>query len=230
MPPVRGAVTFVVFDVDGTLYRQRPLRLRMARDLLRYTLVHRDTVPLRVLRAYRGRREALADAETPGFDNLARAAAAQACRVDRARVDAIVSEWMDHRPLPYLSGLRYPGLDKLFDDLRASGRKIGVLSDFPARDKLAALGLSADVIVSATDAEVGLGKPHPRGLQHAMALAGAAPEQTLLIGDRWERDGLAAQRAGAQVLIRATRPLPADRPRLADFQDPLLAPLRSLAG
>ena len=27
-------IRLVVFDVDGTLYRQRPLRLRMARDLV----------------------------------------------------------------------------------------------------------------------------------------------------------------------------------------------------
>ena len=34
-------IRLVVFDIDGTLYRQRPLRLRMARDILAYTLLVR---------------------------------------------------------------------------------------------------------------------------------------------------------------------------------------------
>ena len=31
-----------MFGVDGALYRQRPLRLRIARDMLLYTLLKRD--------------------------------------------------------------------------------------------------------------------------------------------------------------------------------------------
>ena len=31
-------VRLVVFDVDGTLYRQRPLRMKIARDLAAYTI------------------------------------------------------------------------------------------------------------------------------------------------------------------------------------------------
>lgn len=37
MPLDWDRLHLVVFDVDGTLYRQRPLRLRMARDLLFHT-------------------------------------------------------------------------------------------------------------------------------------------------------------------------------------------------
>ncbi len=223
------AVRLVVFDVDGTLYRQTPLRRHMARDLLLDMVARRDTRALRVLRRYRATREALAETETPDFDARARDVAARACRCRSDLVDAIVDEWIDRRPLRYLRTLRYPGLPRLFGDLRAAGRRIGVLSDFPVADKLAALGLEADIAVAATDPAVRLGKPHPRGLQRVIELAGTTPEHTLLIGDRWERDGLAAQRAGARVLIRAERPLPACQPRLAHFDDPVLAPLRMSA-
>ncbi|MDZ7783896.1 MAG: HAD family hydrolase [Halioglobus sp.] len=78
---------------------------------------------------------------------------------------------------------------KFFDDLRASGRTIAVLSDFPLGGKLDALELTADIAVAATDPEVGLAKPHPRGLELVIAQAGARAETTLMIGDRWSATG-----------------------------------------
>ena len=54
-------IRLVVFDVDGTLYRQRPLRLRMARDMLLYTLLNRDLNVIAVLAKYRRIRERLSD-------------------------------------------------------------------------------------------------------------------------------------------------------------------------
>ena len=42
-------IRLVVFDVDGTLYRQRPLRLRMAREILLYTLLKCDLNVIAVL-------------------------------------------------------------------------------------------------------------------------------------------------------------------------------------
>lgn len=222
-------VTLVVFDVDGTLYRQAPLRRRMAAELLGHALSRADLRTVRVLRRYRAVREALSDSETPEFDTRARETAARDCGCDRAMVDAAIAEWIDTRPLRHLGALRYPGLPRLFDDLRAGGRTVAVLSDFPVGGKLAALGLAADIAVAATDPEVGLAKPHPRGLEQAMARAGARPETTLMIGDRWERDGLAAERAGVAVLIRSERALPEGQPRLPGFDDPVLAPLRGRA-
>ena len=59
MPLDWDRVHLVVFDVDGTLYRQRPLRLRMARDLLLHTLLKRDPNVIAVLSRYRRIRERL---------------------------------------------------------------------------------------------------------------------------------------------------------------------------
>jgi putative hydrolase of the HAD superfamily len=38
-----------------------------------------------------------------------------------------------------------------------------------------------------------------------MAAAGVSPQETILIGDRVERDGEAARRAGAAALIRSSK-------------------------
>lgn len=222
-------VELVAFDVDGTLYDQRALRPRMARDLLLQVLRRRELRPLSVVARYRRLREALGDAEAADFEARLLSETAAASHCTEAEVRAIVAEWVEQRPLPYLARCRYAGVAELFDGLRRHGKRIGVLSDYPARDKLAALGLQADVVVSANDADVGLLKPHPRGLQHLMQQAAASPAGTLLIGDRVERDGLAARRAGARCLIRSTQPH-AGWQTFGRFDEPLFAPMLARVG
>ena len=88
--------------------------------------------------------------------------------------------------------------------LRESGIVVAALSDYPAADKLAALELDADLQVSAVDPEVDRLKPHPRGLQRVLDLAGVSGDQSVMIGDRDERDGECARRAGTHWLIKTS--------------------------
>ncbi|WP_218191384.1 HAD family hydrolase [Enhydrobacter aerosaccus] len=197
----------VVFDVDGTLYRQWLLRLLMAIELLAHVLRCRDGRTLRVLRCYRSIRERMAEEERVDFSPALVAETASACAVPEAEVRAIVAEWIERRPLRYLATCRYPGIGALFEALRRNGTSIGVLSDYRAAAKLRALGLTADHVVCAEDDGVGVLKPHPKGLLMLMEAAGATPDATVVIGDRPQRDGLAARRAGARALIRSARPI-----------------------
>jgi putative hydrolase of the HAD superfamily len=217
-------VRLVVFDVDGTLYRQRPLRLRMMRDLALHALVQRDLGSLAVLSRFRHRREQMGEARIDGFAErlVAETAAASGRSADEVR--AIVSRWIDRHPLRYLRACRYAGLPELFAGLRRHGKAIGVLSDYPAIAKLEALGLAADHVVTADDPGVGVLKPHPRGLQTLIERAGATPATTLMIGDRAERDGRVAREVGARVLLRASRPI-AGWQTFARFEDAVFAPM-----
>ncbi|HJV66351.1 MAG TPA: HAD family hydrolase [Geomonas sp.] len=224
-PEAWDEIELVVFDVDGTLYDQRRLRALMARDLLLHLVTRGDLRLYRILSAYRGRRERWGEREAPFGEEALIAETAAATGVASARVQEAVAEWMARRPLPYLAGCRYAGLAELFEALRRSGKKIGIFSDYPARDKLAALGVSADDTVSAGDPGVGFLKPHPRGLQLLMERAAVKPEATVLIGDRAERDGLAARRAGARSLIRSARRI-AGWQTFARYDDALFAPLQ----
>ena len=217
-------VRLVVFDVDGTLYRQTPLRLRMARDLALHALSRLDLRTLAVLRRFRRRRDALGKAQVEGFaERLIAETAAESGRTPD-EVRAIVARWIDRHPLPYLLGCRYAGLPELFAGLRRHGKAIGVLSDYSAAAKLAALELAADHVVTADDPDIGVLKPHPKGLATLIARAAATPAETLMIGDRAERDGLVAQQVGARVLLRSTRPI-AGWQTFARFDDPLFAPM-----
>jgi putative hydrolase of the HAD superfamily len=218
------AIRLVVFDVDGTLYHQRSLRLRMARDLLLHALQSRDVRCLRLLARYRAVRERLGEEEVKDFEPVLLAEVARAFSMTSAEVEAISDEWMNRRPLRHLARSRFPALPELVAAMRGKGKAIGVLSDYPAAAKLAVLNVKADHCVSAGDLAVRRLKPHPAGLIALMAAAGAAPSETVMIGDRVERDGNAARRAGAHALIKSDRPKPGWQ-TFSRFDDPLFAPL-----
>ncbi|HEY4215057.1 MAG TPA: HAD family hydrolase [Steroidobacteraceae bacterium] len=200
-------IRLVVFDVDGTLYDQRGLRLCMLREMLLASIRSRAVDFIRVLRAYRRIREELGESLHEDFERelTSRTAALVGCT--EAQVQSMAGEWLERRPLRHLIRYRYPGLPELFRGLRKRGKRIGIFSDYPASAKLEALGLEADDIVCAGDRDVRVLKPHPRGLQVLMSRMAARPAETLLIGDRPERDGLAAQAAGAGSLIRSRKPI-----------------------
>jgi FMN phosphatase YigB (HAD superfamily) len=216
-------VRLVVFDVDGTLYRQHQLRVLMARDILLYTLFKRDINVIAVLANYRRIREQLGNEEIVDFERVLIAKTASATANSPDTVREIVSEWVERRPLPYLAACRYSGLPELFSGLRHKGKSIGILSDYPARDKLAALGLTADYVVFAGDENIGLLKPHPRGLEFLIAAAGVKADATVVIGDRADRDGIVARRAGARALIKSSKPIQ-DWQTFTRFDDAVFAP------
>lgn len=222
-----SAIRLVVFDVDGTLYHQRPLRLRMLRDLAWHSLRHAELRTLNVLQAYRQGREELGEREVQHFEALLLQQTASAVGQSPAQVQAVVDRWIHQHPLPYLAACAYPGVAPLWAALRRRGVAIGVLSDYPAHAKLQALGLQADWVASANDADVAVQKPHPRGLQGLMQRAGATPASTVMVGDRADRDGAVAQRAGTHCLLRSRQPQ-AGFTCFAAYDDPVFAPL--LAG
>lgn len=201
-----GDRRLVVFDVDGTLYDQSRLRRAMAVRLLSHIALTGRISTLKALRAYRHAREATAEALRPDFENEAIAAAARAGSMSPAQARDLVTEWMQRRPLGLLARCRYAGVAELFAALQARGTMVAILSDYPAAAKIKALGLGADVIAFAGGAGVALQKPDPGGLRHLMETTGASPAETILIGDRDDRDGQAARRAGIDVLIRTDRP------------------------
>jgi putative hydrolase of the HAD superfamily len=215
-----AAIRLIVFDVDGTLYSQQKLRLAMARALLVHSIARVDTQTLRVISSYRKLKESLAEAEMPDFEPVLHARVAARHQITTHQVAAIVADWIETRPLPLLAAARIRGVERVFADARAAGRTVAVLSDYPAAAKLASLGLTADIIVAAGDPDVGVMKPHPRGLEAVIARAGATAANTVMIGDRPERDGAAATRAGVAALIRHRKALPGWR-CFTDFTDRL---------
>lgn len=196
----------IVFDLDGTLYAQRPVRRGMARRLVT-AHVARPLVGVRTMRAlaaYRRAQEAMRARGHHG--DLARAQlaeAAAAAGVEPAGLADLVERWMESEPLDLVAAHARPGLVATLDELRARGVRLGVVSDYPAAAKLAAMGIDRhfDVVRCAQDADVGVFKPDPRGLLVTLSDLGVDPSRAVYVGDRAEVDGAAAAAAGVRFIL-----------------------------
>jgi HAD superfamily hydrolase (TIGR01549 family) len=196
----------VIFDVDGTLYDQRKLRLCMVGEMVTCVLRQPGRIAeLRILRHFRRMREKHAAEAASDLESRQYEWAAQAAGVSPEKVREVVKDWMFERPLAYLRSCRYPEVEALFSQLQRQGIPIGVFSDYPAKGKLRALGLTAQVIVSTTCAEVNRLKPDPTGLLLAARQLRTPVPDCLFIGDREAKDGECARQAGMPYLILASR-------------------------
>jgi len=203
----------VLFDVDGTLYRQTPLRAMMALELAAAPVLPGGgpggMTTARILRCYRQMHESLRQlgaADRPlADDQIMRTASALG--VGEAVVRSTVDEWMVRRPLKYLRWCRRPGLIPALEALAAAGIRLGVLSDYAPEHKLAALGTGAlfELSLCTSAGTVNALKPHPRGFQLACRMWGLDPAEVLYVGDRPEVDGEGALAAGLDCAIIGRR-------------------------
>lgn len=210
-PPRQHSIRGVIFDIDGTLYRQSPVRRRMALRLAaRYWRApFAGATTMRVLAAYRRAQEALRS--QPPVGDIAAAQfglAAERTGVPAERVAALVEEWMDTRPLDLVAANARPGLVTTLDALRDRGLRLGVVSDYPADAKLRALGIADrfDTVISPDDPRVQAFKPAPRGIAAALEDLGLASSEALYVGDRLDVDAPAAIAAGVAWALIGSEP------------------------
>lgn len=192
----------IIFDVDGTLYDPRKLRLcmmcKMTLELMKHTFSINE---LKILWHFRKAREKNASHIGQNIEKLQFKWAADKLKASNKKVECVVQEWIFKKPLRYMAFCRYPGVLELFSELKKRNIRIGVFSDYPSIHKLTALGLEADAVVSATDPDVDRLKPDPKGLFAVASKLKVSIKDCILIGDRDDRDGECARRAGISYLI-----------------------------
>lgn len=198
-------IKLVIFDVDGTLYNQKKLRIFMLNEMLIHACLQQDLTTLNIIRKYRIFREQLGNDEVFDFEKHLIQKTSDATGKSKDWVCATINLWIENKPLKHLFRCKYDGLDKLFNSIKRNGKLIGILSDYKVNEKLKALDLKADFLAYAGDASINVLKPHPKGLFYLMEKAQVNASQTLLIGDRHDRDGLAAARAGIKCLIKSSK-------------------------
>jgi FMN phosphatase YigB (HAD superfamily) len=195
----------VVFDVDGTLYHQSPLRRKMAIRLMAAHVLKplRARRVLGALSAYRHAQEDLRTASGADLANQQLSVAAERSGLPVADVRAIVEQWMEVAPLPLLSGVARSGMRPALERLRAAGLRLAVLSDYPAERKLEAMGIADlfDVVLCAQDPSIGIFKPNPRGIEVALERLQVDASRAVYVGDRPEVDAAAAEAAGVACII-----------------------------
>jgi FMN phosphatase YigB (HAD superfamily) len=193
----------VIFDVDGTLYRQSKLRKTMLFKLLcYYTLRPWKYRELLILYHFRKERENRHDYSGSNLEEEQYEWPAALLKTKPEKIKKVIEDWMYTAPNPYLKSVLYPGIAQFFTDLKQYGIKTAIYSDYKSDDKLQAMGLSADLQICSTDKRVNSFKPLPRGLLVILEeLRIKQKGNCLFIGDRFELDGLCAERAGIPFLL-----------------------------
>ena len=195
----------IIVDVDGTLYRQSPVRRYVALRLIQHGLRRPAGAwrTARALSAYRHAQESLRGNPSPKAANLQLSWAAERSGYGEEFVSGCVREWMDRIPLPALAAARYPGLEVFLQWATANRLRVAALSDYNPADKIAALGLARyfSAIVHAQETDVGVFKPNPKGLKIAQRRLDAQSHEVLYIGDRPEVDGATAVAGGVAGMI-----------------------------
>jgi HAD superfamily hydrolase (TIGR01549 family) len=196
-------------DLDGTLYRQQPVRLAMALELVvcgphRIRLVQAFRRVQEELRTEISPAPAFADAprlgaraaQTPYDEQLRRAAEVVGQPIDSIR--PLLRHWMEERPAKWLRMFRRQSLLSEIAEFRAAGGKTALVSDYPAQAKLAGMGIRElfDLVVASGEpGGPATLKPSPEGYLLAAERLEVSPADCLVIGDRQDADGEAATRA-----------------------------------
>jgi len=189
-------------DLDGTLYAPRPLKVAMAAELAFMGLP-----AVRILRCFRQQHELLRHEagtyEPSPFEEQVKRTA-DILKVPAGRVDTVVREWMIHRPCKWVKRFRRRSLLDEITAFRAEGGRTAIVSDYPAQEKLLALGAETlfDRVIASGDAG---GPKHLKPTPESMLLAASAlevePKRCLVIGDRADVDGAAAASAGMEFRL-----------------------------
>jgi FMN phosphatase YigB (HAD superfamily) len=182
----------------------------MACELAKLAVSHPFRAPTtwRVIAAYRASQEILRNR-----DDMADASAQLALTAERTgialhTIAAIVDEWIFDRPLRHLGACRVSGVVDLLALLDRRRVRTGILSDYPAERKLAALGLADrfSLVLCGGDRDIAAFKPNPRGHIVACARWGLSPAEVLYVGDRADVDAVGAAAAGMPaVIVTASR-------------------------
>ena len=191
----------LIFDLDGTLYHQFPVRLCMALKLLCHYLLRPHRLnELLLLKTYRNLRENKFYSNDRDFEAEQLREAAILCNLTTDKADRIITLWMIHEPLKLIKIFRRRKLLEFIAELQNNDKIIVVYSDYPVKDKLRAMNFSPDYAYYSGDKLIQCMKPNSEGLSRIISVLGIEPENILYVGDRDDRDGLCAKGAGIDYM------------------------------
>jgi len=202
-PHIKG----VLFDLDGTLYHQIPLRAIMTIFLVLLNIYNPKELfrKAKVITGYRNAQEKLRYLCQGVSDCSIRQIDLTIHNTGESRdyVSETIIEWFEERPLPFLHFCQRRGLNFVLDFFHQNGFKLGVFSDYPPDEKLQALKVYKyfSTVVSVNDPEVKGFKPKTNGFTVAARRMGLQPSEILYVGDRAEVDGDGASEAGMLAVI-----------------------------
>ena len=193
-------ISAVAFDLDGTLYPNYCLNIRLLPFLCKHWPLLAALARTRSV--IRREQEQSPSAVVPDFYDYQARLAAGLLHTTPARIKEkfdrlIYRGWEPH----FLKIPVFPHVREVLAEMRAAGLKLGLLSDFPPETKLKHLGLTDCWDAVLCSEQVGAIKPALRPFtQLAQALC-CPPEQILYVGNSRAYDVDGARRAGMKTAL-----------------------------
>jgi len=196
----------VAFDIDGTLYPSLGLYLRNIGFGLRHYRILTNFSKVRHelhSRAMDAESRKGLPRDLQGFRTLQARLLALRCDMseDKAR------DWADRVMYGELEAFFtrievFPGVEKALTDLSRAGLKLAALSDFPAPNKLANIGLAHFFDVAMSSEESGILKPAPEPFLELSSRMGLDPTDILYVGNSPGLDIAGAHSVGMDAALR----------------------------
>ncbi len=195
-----------IIDMDGTLYYQSKLRKKMLALMLKDLFNNRHFFS-EIYAVYRFRhlREELAGGayNDSGLYTQIAVKSPSFFRLTADAVGAAIDRWIYKLPLNCLRSCQDERLIRMIKSAATAGKRIYIYSDYPVEEKAKALGLTVAGVrfLDASNTEVNAYKPSPAGIEYILNKTGVSKASSVMIGDRDDRDGLAAHEAGIDACI-----------------------------
>ena len=207
-------ISAVAFDLDGTLYPNYRLNLRLlpflfrhcrfmlafgrARDIIRQ---EQETLAVRDKSAAQTTLALQPPSRIDFYERQAQLVAEQikAQKEEiRERIDRLIYRGWE----PFFLKIKpFPHVKKVLGELKAAGLKLGLLSDFPPETKLEYLGLSGVWDTVLCTEKIGALKPAVKPFEELAKALACQPGQILYVGNSRRYDVEGAKRAGLKAAL-----------------------------
>ncbi|MDR2575064.1 MAG: HAD family hydrolase [Treponema sp.] len=201
-------ISAVAFDLDGTLYPNYRLNLRLLPFLFRHCrfmlAFGRARDIIRQEQEALAARASLAIQPSSGIDFYERQAQLVAEQIKaqkeetRERIDQLIYRGWE----PFFLKIKpFSHVKEVLGELKAAGLKLGLLSDFPPETKLEYLGLSGIWDTVLCTENIGALKPAVKPFEELAKAMGCRNGQILYVGNSRRYDVGGAKRAGMKAAL-----------------------------
>jgi len=201
-------ISAVAFDLDGTLYPNYSLNLRLLPFLFRHSRFMLAFGRARnIIRLEQEAQAGLTIQPSSGIDFYDRQAQLVAEQIKtqkdeiREKIDRLIYRGWE----PFFLKIKpFPHVKEVLEELRAAGLKLGLLSDFPPDIKLDHLGLSSLWDTVLCSESIGALKPAVKPFEELAKALACPAEKILYVGNSHQYDVEGSKRAGMKAALLNT--------------------------
>jgi len=194
---MRNGIEGVAFDLDGTLYPNYRLNIRLLPFVFR---------EWRLLAAFGKARHIIRKKQAKNilpksdFYEYQAEITANLLSVETAPLKQKIDKNIYKELEPYFKKVKlFKNTQETISDLRNAGYKLGLLSDFPPETKLEYLGLSGGWDAILCSERCGALKPHEQSFNELAKAMGLPCEKILYVGNSHSYDVIGASKAGMKT-------------------------------